>query len=109
VNLAVAYIGEKEYGKALRVLDPIAVGSRHIRSLRMLDAKAELPRGARPDEAGPEPRGGGGIREDAALLPGAHGGEGNLGLLYVGRRTTWIEGSISSSGPSRANGTPIGA
>ncbi|MBD3163484.1 MAG: tetratricopeptide repeat protein, partial [Candidatus Eisenbacteria bacterium] len=40
VNLGVAYIALEEWGLALRALDPAARLSKHVRSLRLVDARA---------------------------------------------------------------------
>lgn len=93
VNLAITYIDEKEYGKALRVLDPIAVGSRHVRSLRMLDAKANyhagliLMRQDRNREAAEA------FERTLLFYPEHMGARGNLGLLYV-RAPNYVDRGI---------------
>ncbi len=83
VNLAAAYIGLEEYGLALRILDPVAIRSKHVPALRMVDAKAHyhaglvLMRQERNKEAAEA------FERTLLFYPDHLGARGNLGLMYV--------------------------
>lgn len=84
VNLGAAYIGLEEWGLALRTLDPVAQRSKHIKTLRLTDAKAHYHAGLvllnqrRDREAA--------LAFERMLLfyPDHLGARGNLGLMYIG-------------------------
>ncbi len=83
VNLSWTFFNQKELGKALRVLDPVAVASRHVRALRMIDGKANylaaliLMKQDRTREAAEA------LERTLLFYPDHRGARGNLGLLYV--------------------------
>jgi tetratricopeptide (TPR) repeat protein len=83
LNLAVARINQEELGLALRILDPVALGSMHVRSLRMIDARAQyhaglvLQRQDRTKEAAEA------FERTLLFYPDHRGARGNLGLIYV--------------------------
>jgi tetratricopeptide (TPR) repeat protein len=93
VNLAWTYFNQKDYGKALRELDPIALGSRHVRGLRMIDAKSNylaglvLMRQDRTREAAEA------LERTLLFYPEHQGARGNLGLLYV-RAPNYVDRGI---------------
>lgn len=83
LNLATALIGQEEYGLALRTLDPIALRAKHVRALRLIDAKAHyhaglvLMRQDRFQEAAEA------FERTLLFYPDHIGARGNLGLIYV--------------------------
>jgi tetratricopeptide (TPR) repeat protein len=108
VNLAWTHYDLKEYGKALRVLDPLAVTSRHVRSMRMVDAKSNylaglvLMRQDRTKEAAEA------LERTLLFYPDHAGARGNLGLLYV-RAPNYVDrGLVICNGPSRRSRTRTG-
>jgi tetratricopeptide (TPR) repeat protein len=93
INLAWTYFNQKDYGKALRELDPIALGSRHVHGLRMIDAKSNylaglvLMRQDRTREAAEA------LERTLLFYPEHQGARGNLGLLYV-RAPNYVDRGI---------------
>ena len=83
INLGAAYIAQEEWGLALRVLDPAAQQSKHVRALRYADARSHYHAGLvltkqdRSREAA--------LAFERMLLfyPDHHGARGNLGLIYI--------------------------
>ncbi len=83
MNLATALIGQDEYGLALRTLDPLAQRAKHVRKLRLIDAKAHYHAGLilmqqeRFKEAAEA------FERMLLFYPDHLGAKGNLGLIYV--------------------------
>jgi tetratricopeptide (TPR) repeat protein len=93
MNLAWTFFNQKDLGKALRVLDPVAVEARHVRGLRMVDAKANylaaliLMKQDRNREAAEA------FERTLLFYPDHQGARGNLGLLYV-RAPNYVDRGI---------------
>lgn len=94
LNQAVARINQDELGLALRILDPVAVRSMHVRSLRMIDARAQyhagliLQRQERTREAAEA------FERTLLFYPNHQGARGNLGLIYV-RAPHYVERGLA--------------
>jgi len=93
VNLSWALFNQKEYGKALRVLDPIAVGSRHVRALRMIDYKANYLAGLILMKQDRNREAAEALERTLLFDPEHLGARGNLGLLYV-RAPNYVDRGI---------------
>jgi len=83
MNLGTAYLGEEELGLSLRTLDPLVVRVKHVRALRMVDAKAHyhaglvLVRQERFREAAEA------FERTLLFYPDHRGAQGNLGFIYI--------------------------
>ncbi|MBM3286507.1 MAG: hypothetical protein FJY88_04025 [Candidatus Eisenbacteria bacterium] len=84
LNLGAAYVGMKEYGLALRALDPVAVRARHVRALRMIDARANYHAGLVLMQQGRHREAAEALERTLLFYPEHIGARGNLGLMYVG-------------------------
>ena len=93
MNLAWTLFNQKDLGKALRIVDPVALSTRHVRALRMIDAKSNylaaliLMKQDRNREAAEA------FERTLLFYPEHQGARGNLGLLYV-RAPNYVDRGI---------------
>jgi tetratricopeptide (TPR) repeat protein len=83
VNLAAAYIAQKDFGLALRLLDPIAAQAKHVRSMRLVDAKAHYHAGLVLMQQDRQKEAAEAFERMLLFYPDHLGAHGNLGLIYV--------------------------
>lgn len=83
VNLAAVYIAQKDLGMALRVLDPVARSAKHVRALRLIDAKAHYHAGLVLVQQDRQKEAAEAFERTLLFYPDHLGARGNLGLLYV--------------------------
>jgi tetratricopeptide (TPR) repeat protein len=83
VNLAQAYIVQEEWGLALRALDHAALPAKHVRALRMVDAKAHYAAGRVLLEQERNKEAALALERVLLFYPEHLGALGNLGLIYV--------------------------
>lgn len=83
VNLATTYLAQESYGLALRVIDPVAARSKHVRALRLVDAKAHYAAGRVLMEQSRFKEAAEAFERTLLFYPDHLGAQGNLGLIYV--------------------------
>jgi Flp pilus assembly protein TadD len=83
VNLAQVYIVREEWGLALRALDRAARPAKHVRALRMVDAKAHYAAGRVLLEQERNKEAALALERVLLFYPEHLGALGNLGLIYV--------------------------
>jgi tetratricopeptide (TPR) repeat protein len=84
VNLGAAYIAMEEWGLALRALDPAAAQSKHVRALRMVDAKAHYHAGLVLIQQRRDREAALAFERTLLFYPDHLGALANLGLMYIG-------------------------